>query len=112
MTLDRVTLPSTIRSDPHLAHEYTRRIEELINDFADKLKDDEGMAVFVILNDGTRLDASWFGFYNPDMIIVAGVDGSGEVEALLPKTDIQILITRVKKSGTRHIGFQPIEKSS
>ena len=48
------------------------------------------------------------------MIVVEGIDGAGnEVEALIPQTDIQIVLTKVKKSpGHRAIGFQTRETES
>jgi len=64
----------------------------------------------VVLNDGSRIRASWFGYHNPNMIIVEGIDHLGnEVKLLLPHTNVQIVLIKVKKSDCeqkRVIGFQ------
>ena len=93
-----------------MADWYHERIEMHVNEFAKGLKDNELLAVDVILNDGTRLNAQWFGYHNPNMITVSGTDSSGrEVQALLPHTNIQIVMTKMRKSpGEKKgaIGFQ------
>jgi len=55
-----------ISDDPHLAGWYHERIEKHVNDFAEELNKEEGLSVTVVLNDGTRIAASWFGYHNPE----------------------------------------------
>jgi len=102
--------PVTIPRDYKLADTYHERIEQNVREFMDELKDDEVLSVTVILSDGQRVHAEWFGYHNPSMIIVAGKDDSGNtVQALLPHTNIQILLTATKKQPDqkkRPIGFQ------
>lgn len=96
---------------PPMAKEYHNRIEAQISDFAEGLADDEIVAAEVILNDGRTMRATWFGYHNPYMIIVDGLDAKGRaVRALVPMQNIQIILMKVKKGQqrkSRTIGFQP-----
>lgn len=100
--------------DYQLADWYHERIEQHIREFVEELGKDEVPSVVVLLNDGTRLQATWFGYRNPNMIIVHGVTpGGSNVEALIPQTDIQILVTKGKKAAShKRIGFQTRETES
>ena len=75
---------------------YQERIEIQISDFEKDLKKDEKMAVTVVLANGFSIAATWFGYHNPNMIIVEGIDGNGRhTKALIPQSSVQIILTAV-----------------
>ncbi len=94
-----------------MASDYHDRIKKQINEFAESLAEDEAVSASVILSNGQVLTATWFGYHNPYMIVVEGVDARGsEVRALIPMQSIEIVLSRAKKSEQaqplRRIGFQ------
>jgi len=89
---------------------YHERIEHQIEDFSQELEDDEDIVARVILNDGQQILATWFGFHNPNMLVIDGRDNAGnEVRVLAPHTNVQIIIRKVNRADQterRRIGFQ------
>lgn len=80
---------------------YVERIEENLNDYTKDLKDDETVLLKVLLNDGSTFIPNFFGYHNPHLVIVKGHDSMGnESMVLLNQNDIQIIITKLKKSKT------------
>lgn len=102
--------------DHSMADWYHERLELHIQEFRKNLSDDEDMSVTVVLNDGKSVTAAWFGYHNPNMITVDGIDERGnEVEVLLPHTNIQVVLAKTKKekaAARRPIGFQTREQES
>ena len=96
--------------DPKLFYAETvcNRIEKLIAETAEKLTDEQSILAEVPLGNGQSLTATFFGFQNPNFILVYGLDANGnEVTALLPHTNIQVIITVLNKPAERKsIGFQ------
>lgn len=85
-------------------------IEQEINELYVNLKDDEKLAVNVVLQGGTLVSAIWFGYRNPNLIIVEGHDIEGRtVRLLIPQNQIQLMMTVIKEvpeSDYPKIGFQ------
>jgi len=109
--------PESVRSDVnlkryHYAVWYQERLEKQVQEFSETLKGDEELLITVPLRNGTTIVATWFGYYNPNMLIVVGVDqrDGNEVELLIPHTDAQVLLKKVKVGGEaprrKQIGFQ------
>jgi hypothetical protein len=107
---ERPMIPDLSHLRPQgFADAYHERIEERINAFVSDLDEGEECAVEVLLRGGGRLSATWFGYWNPDMIMVQGVDGTGrKVEALIHRADVQIVLTAIPAEGEKQerIGFQ------
>lgn len=99
-----------------LASGLVERIEEQIADFCDELKEDEAYAVYVLLKDGSRIFATFFGYHNPYLVIVEGTnDKRQETKLLIHMNEIQIVLIKDKKDVLKDrpkIGFQSEEKSS
>ena len=102
--------------DYNLADWYHERIEEHINEFAKDLAADEDLLATIVLADGRNIKATWFGYHNPNMIVVEGIDGAdNDVKVLLPQTNIQILLTKIEKGKNQKrkiLGFQQREDKS
>jgi len=103
---------AAIMRNHDLADWYHERLESHIREYQEELADDEDMSVAVILSNGRSIAATWFGYHNPNMITVYGVDEYGnEVKLLLPHTNIQVVLTKTKKGPERRsIGFQTREQ--
>jgi len=113
MEINQIPISIQNLRDHQLADWYHERIEKHINEFSNELTDEEDLSVTVILSDGTNIKATWFGYHNPNMITVEGVDGAGnKAKALLSHTNIQILLTKIKKIKDQKrtiLGFQQRE---
>ena len=106
-------LPSPISTpgpQRYYAKMVAERIHQHIQSILKDLKDDEDLSVTVPLANGTEIAADFFGYRNPNLIIVAGLDHhSDRVTVLVPHTSIQIVIRVVKKEPGKTkslIGFQ------
>jgi hypothetical protein len=104
-------IPSkAVLDDANMADWYQERIEEQISDYLDELKNGEKLAVSVILNNGQQIQPTWFGYHNPNMLIIDGVDeNQRNVRILVPHTSTQILMTVVPEDTSDdypRIGFQ------
>ena len=74
-----------------------QRIEENVNTRMKELKEGQSLSVEVILHD-RRIMPTFFGYHNPNFILVYGEDDYGnEVEALISHTEIQIAMTVLNK---------------
>jgi hypothetical protein len=84
------------------------RIKSQIDEVAKKIKDGQSLLVEFPLNDGRIIIPQYIGFQNPNFILVYGQDANGnEIKALLPHTNIQLVITVLNKpSDKKPIGFQ------
>ena len=104
-------VPPENRPARYLADEVVDRVERHLKDVLDDLKEDETVSVVVPLADGTRITTRFFGYRNPNLIIVDGSDQNGiETHALIAHTAIQIIIRVLKKQADQPkatIGFQP-----
>ena len=104
-----------ISSDPSRymrAEWFHERIEKQIEDFAAELKEDEDLIASVVLPGGEEITATWFGYSNPNMLIVDGVDRNGrKVRILVGHTEVHVLLRGVPKMPERAnpIGFQKRE---
>lgn len=105
-------MSSAVSAVSNLASDYHERIERQIEDLYKELEKDEQMLVIIPLKNGKSIIAEWFGYHNPHMIIIEGIqpeDGS-TVRLLIHQADLQIVMQRVKpeagKPPTRKIGFQ------
>ena len=95
--------------DYDMAEWYCERIESKIQEFQESLGKDQAMLARVVLLDGTSITPTWFGYHNPNMLIIEGVDSQGnEVEIMTHHSVSQIVLTKVPKGseGSRSIGFQ------
>jgi hypothetical protein len=85
-----------------------KRIKHQLKEFEAELQETEAARVEVILADGRRVEAHYFGFHNPSLIIVDGVDaepGGESVRLLLATGAVQIAMYAELK-GRPPIGFQ------
>lgn len=84
------------------------RIESLITEMYQDLKDGQSLLVEFILNDGTRIIPASVGYQNPNFIIIHTLSPSNDdVSVYLSHTDIQFVITILNKPSERKpIGFQ------
>ena len=90
-------LPKTVDISHKLASGYVKRKEKSIDEYKEELADGEDIRVYVILNDGNKILAQSFGYYNPNMIRVYGLYSDGtNSHALLHQNSIQILLTKVQ----------------
>ncbi|MGI9067917.1 MAG: hypothetical protein ACR2HX_16135 [Pyrinomonadaceae bacterium] len=89
---------------------YHERIQLEIEEYEKTLNEDQELAIEVPLIDGTRILVQWFGYRNPNMIIIVGRDGkNNDVRVLIPHTDIHIIMTKrdvPAKQKKNRIGFQ------
>jgi len=109
MDIPSLEIPK-IERPPNMASDYVERLEEIIEGHQKELKENEALVATVILNDGSRIQVNYFGYYNPFIIRISGYDNSGNVvKVLLNQNDIQILLTVIKlKTKEEHedIEFQ------
>ena len=84
------------------------RIEKLLVESAKNIKEGQSLQVEIPLSGGRIIFPCYFGYQNPNFIIVYGEDSNGnEVKAFLPHTNIEILVTIFNKPSERKpIGFQ------
>lgn len=91
---------------------FHERIQNQIEDFTAELNDDEDLLASVVLPGGEEITATWFGYYNPNMLIVDGIDRNGRrVRILVGHTEIHVLLRGVPKvpDKVNPIGFQKRE---
>ena len=109
LTPGHIELPGPLR-DHSMADWFVERIDEQIADFTRDLKPGEQMDVVVVLNDGQRIRPTWFGYHNPNLLIIDGTDQHGrDVCLLVPHTNVQILMTLIEAGDVVQrptIGFQ------
>lgn len=93
-----------------MADTFHDRIEAQIKDYTETLADGEDLLIQVVLLNGSSIFPAWFGYHNPSMIVIDGVDGKGnEVRMLAHQESVQILMTkipRVENVPRKTIGFQ------
>ena len=86
------------------ASTYYDRIEKLINNAQQEIKNNEYLLAEIPLNDNTRITVREFGYYNPTVMRVWGFNSNNEnVELLLPTTNIQVILTIKKKDKNKKI---------
>ncbi|MGB5024237.1 MAG: hypothetical protein WBO44_02755 [Saprospiraceae bacterium] len=92
------------------ADTFVDRIEQQVTNFVNDLESDEAYAVYVYLKDGTRINAAWFGYHNPHLVIIEGTNQKNQsVKLLSSMSDIQILLVKDKKNvleNRKPLGFQ------
>ena len=100
----------SIPVDHSMADWYHERIELQIKELSKEIDSKSEIIATVVLNDGSRIQATWFGYHNPNMLVIDGIDASGnEVRILAPHTNIQIIliVRKIKEvKSQRRIGFQ------
>jgi hypothetical protein len=74
-----IRIPEPQNLSNKMARGYVERLEEIINGYKKELKEDEALIATVILNDGNHLQVNYFGYYNPFIVRVSGVDNSGQI---------------------------------
>ena len=98
------------------ASAYVYKIELEIKEFIDSLEEDETFILYVMLNNGSRITATWFGFHDPSLVIVEGRNDKDQfVTLLLHMIDVQIVLIRDKKDNIpkrSKIGFQTHKSST
>ena len=81
-------------SEAHLAKYYYDKIKKVIKTFEERLSNNQFLHIEIILNDGSRITALSFGYYNPNMITVIGLNHNDEeVKLILPLSNNQIIST-------------------
>jgi hypothetical protein len=93
---------------------FQERIEIQMDEFSRELKANEQLQVSVILSDGRIVYPTWFGYHNPNMLVIDGEDQNGRsVRLLIPHSNVQVLLTAVPGEGHEKrppIGFQAREE--
>ena len=105
--MERFSVP--IKPERYYANTIHDRIETHIKDCLDDLKDTEDLLVEVPLQSGLIITASYFGYRNPNFIVVNGTDkNSNFMSALVPQDSIEVVVKTIEKHSTerREIGFQ------
>jgi hypothetical protein len=86
------------------------RIEKLVEEAIADAPEGSVAFVVVILPDGTKINAEYFGYQNPNFIVVDGQDKSGnQIRVLISHTAINVMIYYafdVEEPPKRPIGFQ------
>lgn len=103
------TFPIRHKAERYYAETIHDRIQAHIKDILDDLKEDEDLLVEVPLQNGQSITVSYFGYRNPNFIIVEGTDKNGNfVSSLFPQDNIQVIVSIIKKDTEkrREIGFQ------
>ena len=87
------------------------QIEQQTGDFARSLPDTHQVLACVFLPGGHQIIATWFGYQEPDLLVVDGTDERGrQVRLLAARTDVHIVLTAVKRIADRPaqpVAFQP-----
>lgn len=115
VSMNPIDFPHFIQPDPSRytrAEWFQERIEKQIEDFTAELKDNEVLLASVVLPSGEEIAATWFGYYNPNMLIIDGIDRNGRrVRVLVSHTEAHILLRAVLKVSEKAnpIGFQKRE---
>jgi len=107
-----VNIPPIPTSQTNLSVYYCDRfydnIQEQIKSF--ELRNDEILIAEMQLNDGSKIRITDFGYRNPTLMIIYGIDrNSHEVQVLTSLANIQIVLTIIKKAEikeVRPIGFK------
>ncbi|MGB9937743.1 MAG: hypothetical protein ACPK7O_08465 [Methanobacterium sp.] len=95
---ETIIMPQPLDPRNNMASGFIARMKELINDYAKELEEDEFIHVQVILNDGRCITAKNFGWYDPNIISVRGVDSHGnQIKAIIHHSNAQIVLIKVKK---------------
>ncbi len=98
----------------HLASSFVERIENQVKEFSKTLKDDENYSIIVCLNNGNEIYANWFGYHNPYMIIIEGVNNNNDsLRLLIHMNTLQIILKKFKKeinTPRTIIGYQQNDK--
>lgn len=110
----RALIPPRQSGDPSHVQWFQERIERQIASFQKHLNHhppQRYVLASVILPSGREIEARWFGYHGPDMLVVEGFDEGGrECRVLAPQTSVHILLTAVAPSEPEKarptIGFQ------
>ena len=92
-----------------LAEAFVALIQKQMKKLADELADGQTVEAIVPLANGGRINASWFGYHNPDMVKITGVDADGNDVCLLAhKNTVQVMLrkTPVGQEVKPQIAFQ------
>jgi hypothetical protein len=78
------------------------RIEQQVRDFARTLADTHHVLASVFLPGGHQIIATWFGYQEPDMLVVDGTDERGRnVRLLVGNANVHIVLTAIKRLPDR-----------
>jgi hypothetical protein len=94
------------------ASDFVDRIQRQLARFESEAGDDHVAIADVLLPDGRTFIATYFGYDNPSLVYVDGVDQDGrEVRLLAPKDTVVVLMSKYRKDDLEapitQIGFQP-----
>jgi hypothetical protein len=108
-----IPLPIDFRAKRFYAETIYERIEELVKNRIDNLRDNEELLITVPLLDGSRIAVEEFGFQNPGFIIAYGVDSEtgSSVEVYLSYMNVQLVFSVTEQQvesnkPRRTIGFR------
>ena len=104
--LPRPPVPSVSHS--FYAETVYDRIQKLLNEKNRQLREGQSLSVEVPLSNGLTIQASSFGYQNPNFIIVYSTDTDGQdIEAYIQHTKIDLVVTAINKPNERRrIGFK------
>jgi len=92
-----------------LASTFYDRLEEGIKDFETNTVEDEHIEAHVVLSNGETIVAYDFGYHNPNLFYIWGLDSQGnEVSVLAHVSTVQVVMRRLKNTPDhpkREIGF-------
>jgi hypothetical protein len=107
-----VSIPASPISAPRnyeLADWYQERIHIQFDQFVEQLSDDETYTTKVILQSGEIIWPRAFGYHNPNMLVVSGLDDNGnEVILLTPHTTTQVIFIKMKKAESVEPKREPL----
>jgi len=89
---------------------FQARIKLQIEEFAEGLPQGQQVLARVFLANGEVITARWFGYYNPNILIINGVDElDRQTQVLVAQNAAQIVLTAVEPTPDKieKIGFQP-----
>jgi len=82
----------------NMASGFIERMKEIICDYRKELNEDEFLHVQVVLNDSRCITAKVFGWYDPHLVTISGIDSHGnKIKALMNPINVQITLTVFKK---------------
>jgi len=95
------------------ADAYVAFIQKQMNRLSNELMDGQEIEVLVPLANGSQVVASWFGFQNPDILMINGQDSDGcDVCLLVHKSKLQVLLRKVNLSRGQKspVNFQALSE--
>jgi hypothetical protein len=91
-----------------LADAYVALIQKQMKHLSEELGEGMSIDAFVPVPGGGQIHVTWFGFHNPDMIKITGLDADGNDVCLLAhKSTLQVILKKVNQVDQKpQVSFQ------